>query len=74
MEKTQAPYMVEQVIKFSDGTETVISYNELGDRISKEVVDEIESSPEPEEAVTEEIKEEVIEEIAPESIEDSEEN
>lgn len=72
MDDIKKPYMVEQVIKFSDGTETVISYNELGDKIESPVK-EIEAVVE-EEIIAEELAEEVTEEVAPESIEDSVEN
>lgn len=46
--------MVEQVIKYSDGTETVIKYNELG----KSMTDEIEEVAPVEEEVAPEVEEE----------------
>lgn len=69
MEETK-PYMVEQVIKYSDGTETVIKYR--GVIVDGVLVNEV--IPETTEPIAEETIEtpEIVEETIPESVEESE--
>lgn len=70
------PYMVQQVIKYSDGTETIINYREKQGMENEEQVEVPvveESAPEAVEAVeVVEVSEEVVVEEAPaESVEES---
>ena len=64
----EKPYMVEQVIKYSDGTETVISYKQSQSMSEHEIV----SNESVEEAVVEQVEEAVVApEIAEEAIAES---
>lgn len=69
MEETK-PYMVEQVIKYSDGTETVIKYR--GVIVDGVLVNDVISKTT--EPIAEETIEtpEIVEETIPESVEESE--